>query len=206
MFFILYCKNHFTCAEQSSCMSVLNKQPRCHCDVTCQAQIQWYNAMQWWWVTNQTAPMSIWGCEQYLEIRAIAIAVFPNHASDARYLLDRQMDNLLTSNDFAEYHSPGCSLRGDITWMGGPGGLELKLLEIGFGNRLEMVEQPPDQDGDLWQRIACSWQEDGGACPRGGGCDQVGEGGPPWGGEVIFCQSFHDPLSKKNPVKVKLEY
>lgn len=45
-----------------------------------------------------------------LEIRAIAIAVFPNHASDARY------------------HSPGCSLRGDITWMGGPGGLELKLL------------------------------------------------------------------------------
>ena len=109
----------------------------------------------------------------------MAIAVFPNHASDARYLLDRQMDNLLTSNDFAEYHSPGCSLRGDSTWMGGPGGLEVKLLEIGFGNRLEMVEEAPDQDGDLWQRMSCSWQEDGGACPRGGGYGQVGEGGPP---------------------------
>ena len=53
MFLILYCRNHFTCAERSSCMSVLDKQPRCHCVVTCQVQIQLYNAMQWWWVTNQ---------------------------------------------------------------------------------------------------------------------------------------------------------
>ena len=30
MFLILCCRNHFTCAGRSSCMSVLDKQPRCH--------------------------------------------------------------------------------------------------------------------------------------------------------------------------------
>ena len=58
MFLILYCRNHFTCVGQSSWMSVLDKQPRCHWAVTCQVQIQWYNAMQWWWVTNQFEDVS----------------------------------------------------------------------------------------------------------------------------------------------------